>query len=169
MSARPESCCPVFVPMEVGDVARVGIVERRNYEFPWTDGIFRDCVRAGYLCRCACIDEELIGYGVLQVAADEAHILNLCIDSSCQHQGLGRQLLEHLMLLAHTNGAGTIFLEVRPSNTRAMNMYLAAGFNEVGVRPDYYDSHRGREDAIVMARAVTVRPDSLLAPATKIS
>ncbi len=154
MKARLDSLTADFVPMRVRDVVQVGIVERRNYDFPWTDGIFRDCVKAGYQCRCVYIGAELIGHGVLQVAADEAHILNLCIDQNWQHRGLGRQLLEHLMLIGRSAGAGTMFLEVRPSNPRAQDMYLAAGFNEVGLRPGYYDSHRGREDAIVMACAL---------------
>lgn len=154
MSARLDALTADFAPMSIRDVPRVGIVERRNYDFPWTDGIFRDCVKAGYHCRCVFVAGELVGHGVLQIAADEAHILNLCIDQGSRHRGLGRQLLEHLVSLAQAAGAGTVFLEVRPSNPRAQEMYLAAGFNEVGQRPGYYDSHRGREDAIVMACAL---------------
>lgn len=140
--------------MRLDDVESVGIIERRNYDFPWTDGIFRDCVRAGYVCQRVLVDKQLVGYGVLQLAVDEAHVLNLCIDRSQQHQGLGRALLQHLMSTASSRGARTLFLEVRPSNPRAQAMYLAAGFNEVGTRPNYYDSHGGREDAIVMALAL---------------
>lgn len=145
---------PEFATMRVEHVASIGELERRNYDFPWSDGIFRDCVRAGYVCRRVLLDGRLVGYGVLQIAADEAHVLNLCIDRSHQHRGLGRALLEHVTQLAEQGGAGILFLEVRPSNPRAKAMYLAAGFNEVGVRPGYYDSHNGREDAIVMARAL---------------
>ncbi len=154
MSARPESGLAEFSPVRIADVESIGVVERRNYEFPWTDGIFRDCVRAGYVCEQVRVDGALCGYGILQVAADEAHVLNLCIDRERQRRGLGRAMLEHLTTIAVNAGARTLFLEVRPSNPRAFEMYLAAGFNEVGVRPGYYDSHRGREDAIVMARAI---------------
>ena len=154
MNACVESMQPSFLAMRLEDVQYIGELERRNYDFPWTDGIFSDCVRAGYTCQRVLLGDRLVGYGVLQHAADEAHVLNLCIDRSEQHRGLGRALLEHLTSLACAVGAKTLFLEVRPSNPRAQAMYLAAGFNEIGIRPGYYDSHKGREDAIVMARAL---------------
>lgn len=143
-----------FEPMRLEDVALVGTMERRNYDFPWSDGIFRDCVRAGYDCIRLTIDDELAGYGVLQIAADEAHILNLCIDAPCQRQGFARLLLEHLTARSAEAGAHMVFLEVRPSNPRAISLYEGAGFNEIGVRRNYYDGPKGREDAIVMARSI---------------
>lgn len=141
-----------FEPMSVSHVALIGTMERRNYEFSWTDGIFRDCLKAGYCCQRVLLGNELIGYGIMQVAADEAHILNLCIDGPCQRQGFGRLLLEHLVSMANQRSAHIVFLEVRPSNPRAIKLYELAGFNEIGVRKGYYDSASGREDAIVMAR-----------------
>jgi len=143
-----------FLQMDVDDVPLIGTMERRNYEFAWSDGIFRDCIKAGYRCERVMLDHQLIGYGILQIGADEGHVLNLCIDAPWQHRGFARLLLEHLTELARTHRCDTMFLEVRPSNPRAMRMYARAGFNEVGLRKNYYDARGGREDAIVMARSL---------------
>ena len=152
MSNRLLSGRVTFAPMYVKHVAFIGAMERRNYEIPWSDGIFRDCVKAGYICRLVMLEEDVIGYGVMQIGADEAHILNLCIDETSQGQGFARVLLEHLIGEARRRRANIVFLEVRPSNPRAVNLYQMNGFNEIGLRKDYYDSKTGREDAIVMAR-----------------
>ena len=152
MSIVPDTAEISFAPIYLRHVALVGTMERRNYEFSWTDGIFRDCLKAGYVCQRMLLDQDMIGYGIMQAAADEAHILNLCIDESYQKQGFARALLEHLIQLAGQQRANTVFLEVRPSNPRAIDLYERSGFNEVGVRKGYYDSANGREDAIVMAR-----------------
>ena len=152
MSSQPVTADIVFAPMYLRHVALIGTMERRNYDFPWTDGIFRDCLKAGYLCQMVSLEDDLIGYGIMQSAADEAHILNLCIDEPWQRQGFARLLLDHLIILAGERRAQTVFLEVRPSNPRAVSLYNHAGFNEVGLRKGYYDSANGREDAIVMAR-----------------
>jgi ribosomal-protein-alanine N-acetyltransferase len=53
--------------------------------------------------------------------------------------------------LAKQKKVKTLFLEVRPSNKKAMALYGKFGFNEIGTRKDYYPAHRGREDAVVLA------------------
>lgn len=138
--------------MYVKHVPLIGTMERRNYDFPWSDSIFRDCVKSGYICRLVLLEDTVVGYGVMQIGADEGHILNLCIDKSSQGQGFARLLLEHLILEAGQRRANIVFLEVRPSNPRAVDLYQLNGFNEIGLRKGYYDSHAGREDALVMAR-----------------
>ena len=152
MSTEPSQGRVTFVPMYVKHVSLIGTMERRNYDFPWSDGIFRDCVKSGYICRLVMLDDTLVGYGVMQIGADEGHILNLCIDGPSQGQGFARLLLEHLILEAGRRRANIVFLEVRPSNPRAVDLYQLNGFNEIGLRKGYYDSKEGREDALVMAR-----------------
>lgn len=139
-------------PMHESDIDAVMAVERRAYPFPWTHGIFRDCLRAGYPAWVLEQPEgRLLGYGVLSVAANEAHVLNICIDPHLQRQGRGRGLLRSLIHIARSHGAQRVFLEVRPSNPHAITLYLDEGFNEIGRRPRYYPARKGREDAIVMA------------------
>lgn len=159
MSSQPQLS---FAPMYVRHVPLIGTMERRNYEFPWSDGIFRDCVKAGYIARLVLLDDEIIGYGVMQIGADEAHILNLCIDKPWQRQGFARVLLDRLIQEAGHRQAHIVFLEVRPSNPRAVDLYQQFGFNEIGLRKGYYDSANGREDALVMAKNLVSETDDFV-------
>lgn len=138
-------------PMRADDLAEVMAIELRAYPFPWTPGIFRDCLRAGYPAWVLQERERIIGYGVLSVAVGEAHVLNLCVDPEVQGRGHGRRLLRALLRIARGQGVARVFLEVRPSNPHAIALYHDEGFNEIGRRPRYYPAVRGREDAIVMA------------------
>lgn len=151
MAALPHALPAALRPMQFDDLAQVTEIETAAYEFPWTRGIFRDCLSAGYNAWVLVSGTHLIGYGILSVAAQEAHLLNLCVTPSEQGQGHGRRLLGRMLDLARWHDAQRVFLEVRPSNPRAMMLYQHAGFNEIGRRPGYYPSHKNREDAIVMA------------------
>lgn len=153
MSALRELRANRFRQMLYTDLKEVLSIETRAYEFAWTEGIFRDCIRAGYHCQVLETPHGFIqAYGVMSAAAGEAHILNLCVRPELQGRGLSRRMLDHLLELAHTAQIQTVFLEVRPSNKRAMQLYAAAGFCEIGVRIGYYPAARGREDALVMAK-----------------
>lgn len=142
-----------FRQMIDADLREILTIERRSYEYAWTEGIFRDCIRSGHHCRVLEIPHGLIqAYGVLSAAVGEAHILNLCVRPELQGRGFSRRMLDHLLELARANAVQTVFLEVRPSNIRAVHLYDSAGFHEIGRRPRYYPAVRGREDALVMAR-----------------
>jgi [ribosomal protein S18]-alanine N-acetyltransferase len=143
-----------FRPMAERDVSEVLSIDRCAYEFPWTEGIFRDCLRVGYSCRVLERYRIIQAYGVMSVAAGEAHLLNLCVRPDLQGQGLGKKVLLHLVDLARRAGVDTMFLEVRVSNAAAINLYTSSGFGEVGMRRAYYPARRGREDALVLARAL---------------
>lgn len=155
MSANSQPVAHASV-MRISDLKDVMVLENRNYAFPWTEGIFRDCFTAGYTMQVMRLDLSLVGYGVMQLSADEAHILNLCIDKEFSRRGYARHLLEKLLDLAERAGAQMAFLEARPSVPRAIQLYERAGFNEVGLRRAYYESAEGREDAIVMAKSIGV-------------
>ncbi len=87
----------------------------------------------------------------MMIAAGEASILILTIDKNSQGKGIGKQLLQHMIMQAGQSGCDTLLLEVRRSNHRAFNLYLNEGFSEIGVRRNYYPTNNGSEDAIVMA------------------
>lgn len=138
-------------PMTEQDLDTVMEIELRGYPFPWTKGIFRDCLHAHYPSWILHEEGKMIGYAVLSVVVDEAHILNICIDPKFHGRGHGRRLLQAMHAIAKSHGAQRLFLEVRPSNVYAIKLYESAGFNEIGRRPRYYPAEHGREDAIVMA------------------
>ena len=139
-----------FRAMLPSDVPAVGAVERSSYAFPWSEGIFRDCLRVGYLCRVAEVDGEIVSYGIVAMGAGEAHVLNLCVAAKYRSRGVGRQML--LLLLERSRQAGMTeaFLEVRPSNPLAISLYQSLGFIQVGLRTGYYQAPDGREDALVL-------------------
>jgi [ribosomal protein S18]-alanine N-acetyltransferase len=142
-----------FRAMTPGDVPAVGVLERAAYPFPWSDGIFRDCLRVGYLCRVAELDGAVVAYGIVAIGAGEAHILNLCVRRDLRGRGVGRQMLMLLLERARQAGVTDVFLEVRPSNRLAISLYQSVGFVQVGIRKGYYQADPGREDALVLKLA----------------
>lgn len=134
------------------DLVHVSDIERRSYEFPWSHGVFRDCLLAGYQSIVLERDGDISGYGILSVAAGEAHILNICVDSSFRSMGYGEQLLDEILFRARSSSVREIFLEVRPSNQSALALYRKKGFYEVAKRPLYYQAREGREDASVLVK-----------------
>lgn len=153
MAANPDTlpdANPRIREMFPGDIAAVAKIEQSAYPFPWTRGIFSDCLRAGYRCRVLAHGDTVSGYSVFSESVGEAHLLNLCIDPGRQGEGLGRCLLEAVMDEARLCNVYRMFLEVRPSNRSAIRLYRSGGFHVIGRRPGYYPAHQGREDAMVM-------------------
>jgi ribosomal-protein-alanine N-acetyltransferase len=140
--------------MQEADIDQVLRLERACYAFPWTEGIFRDCLRVNYVCRVVEIGVVIIGYGIMSIGAGEAHLLNVCIGDAYRCRGIGRRLLTHLLLLAVGSGAKDAYLEARPSNVAAIRLYQSLGFTQVGTRRGYYQAVDGREDAIVLKRYI---------------
>ena len=154
MSAAVEHLPPQLRAMRQEDVPTVAALEKAAYEFPWSAGIFRDCLLAGYTAVILEADGEKVGYAVMSVAAGEAHLLNICIIEHLRRRGIARRLLQHMLELAVQAGAERLFLEVRPSNKAAMRLYRAAGFDVIGVRRGYYRAMGGNEDAVVLVRRI---------------
>jgi ribosomal-protein-alanine N-acetyltransferase len=137
-------------PMRDSDVDEVIGIERASYQFPWTEGIFHDCLRVAYLCRVAVQDQRIVGYAVMSMGAGEAHILNLCVRDEARRAGVGRALIRYLLEQAEHAEMVEAFLEVRPSNAIALILYQSLGFEQIGTRRGYYQAVGGREDAAVL-------------------
>jgi len=155
MSALPRPEPDRYAPMTAIDLDDVVAVEQDIYPFPWTRGNFADSLNAGYsgwVLRSA--DGSLQAYGIVMIAPDEAHLLNLSVARGFQRCGLGWRTLEWMAAAAREHGARTLLLEVRPSNPAALRLYERYGFQRIGVRRGYYPAHDGREDAIVMRIAL---------------
>jgi len=150
MNADPKSLHAVIRSLSGADLDRIIEIEHSAYPFPWTRGIFTDCIRVGYDCSGLQVGPTLIGYTIQSQAAGENHLLNLCITPDWQGNGYGSLLLDHAIRLAKEQSCSCMFLEVRPSNPAGLGLYERKGFSAVGQRPDYYRSDNGREHAIVM-------------------
>jgi [ribosomal protein S18]-alanine N-acetyltransferase len=163
MAARREDVSDVpevhVRPMMEADLAEVAGIEQRSYSFPWSESIFRDCLRVGYICRALDLNGQIIGYGVMSLGAGEAHVLNVCVLHEFRNVGFGRRLLEHLLERASGAGVNEAFLEVRPSNLSAIRLYQRLGFEQIGIRRGYYQATDGREDAIVLKLDLRRPPD----------
>lgn len=151
MSAQVSDERVLTRPMAMSDLADIQVIERAAYQFPWSNGVFKDCLRVGYSCWVLQGLGSIEGYGIMSVAARESHILNLCVRPGAQRRGHGERILRHLCAVARGERAATTFLEVRPSNEVAIRLYERHGFRRIGTRRDYYPHPRGREDAFVYA------------------
>ncbi len=149
-----------FRPMGAADVMDVLELEQSCYRFPWSEQVFRDCLRVGYDCWVVDSADTVTGYGIMSMGAGECHILNLCIDPGLRRRGAGRSLLLKLLRRARDAGMEHAFLEVRPSNPAAIALYRGVGFEPIGLRRGYYQAEGGREDAMVLSLDLARLPGS---------
>lgn len=137
--------------LKLADLPRILPLENAAYDFPWSEAIFRDCFAANYTGLAIEFEGTLLGYGVLSVAAGEAHVLNVVISSTQRGLGLGKKLVRRLIDQARWHRVERVFLEVRESNAVARSLYNGLGFLEIGVRKAYYPGRQSREDGVVMS------------------
>ena len=142
-------------PMVPSDLTEVEAIEYEVYSFPWTRGNFADSIDSGYSAWVVRDNEKMLGYCVLMMSFDEAHLLNISVTRQAQGLGVGRYLLDWIEGVSTQLGAASMLLEVRPSNTLALGFYERHGYSRIGVRRNYYPAARGREDAIVMRKALS--------------
>ncbi len=140
-----------FRTMIADDIDNIMKLETSLHPYPWTKGIFNDCINAGYLCYLSEIEDEIIAYSALSYGAGESHILNISVAKSHQGKGFGKQLMQFMMQQAQIKKAEMVLLEVRGSNHNAIALYESQGFNEIGIRKGYYPAPNGKEDAIMFA------------------
>jgi len=144
---------PLYIRvLKEADIGSVLDIERKMYNYPWSEEIFRDCLKVGYSNWALIKDNNFIGFAILSIAAGEAHILNICLDPAYKRQGFGKKFLDELFIVAKKKKVDCIFLEVRPSNVAAVNLYKKIGFKQIGQRKNYYPAaDSGREDALVLS------------------
>lgn len=131
----------------------VAAIEARVQQFPWTRQNFADGLKAGYPAWVVCQNDRVIGFCMLLIGPDVAHVLVIAVDPDYQGRGVGKMLIDHCQQQATQHGLNTLVLEVRPSNQGAVGFYQHLGFKEFGKRRDYYPAPNGkREDASVMEK-----------------
>lgn len=148
-----------YACMRESDLDEVISVERSVYTHPWTRGNFADALSSGNHGWLVRADGKLVGYCVVMMAPDDAHLLNISVAAHAQRQGIGRGLLGWVHALASAHGVPSVLLEVRVSNERAIRIYEQAGYVRIGLRRNYYPAVGGREDAIVMRKHVQSNQD----------
>ena len=141
-----------YASMRMADLDEVVVLESTVYSHPWTQGNFADALAAGNSAWVVRQDGVLLGYCVLMMAPDDAHLLNISVSTAAQRKGIGRGLLEWVDAQTRAHGLASVLLEVRVSNERAIKIYEKAGYARIGMRRSYYPAVGGREDAIVMRK-----------------
>lgn len=150
MSAQPLALWRL-APMHPAHLAQVLEIEQQSYAFPWTDGVFRDCLRVGYSAWVVTNTlGEVLAYALMSMAVGEAHILNLCVAPEQRRSGLAQFVMKHLLVVARAANVTLVLLEVRISNRPAQKLYEGFGFKRLGQRKAYYPAENGREDALVL-------------------
>jgi ribosomal-protein-alanine N-acetyltransferase len=140
-----------FRLMVEDDLDVIIAIEESIHPFPWTRGIFYDCINVGYLCLLLEVDGKIVGYAVMSIAVGEAHLLTIVVAKDEQGKGYGKKILNEMIQRAAGDNANTMYLEVRISNKTAIQLYHQRGFNELGIRDNYYPAENGREDALIFA------------------
>ena len=136
------------------DIDQILTIEEQVYSHPWTRGNFSDSLMNGH-AAFALLDQErhIQAYFWVMPVVDELHLLNFTVAAASQGKGLGKSMLESLFVYAREQGFASVLLEVRAGNSRAIEIYLKNGFEQIGRRKGYYPASGDlREDAIVMRR-----------------
>ena len=137
--------------MQPEDLAAVCAIEQQVQYAPWSEKLFADGLQRHRCIVAINQQHQIVGFSIVQFIVDEAHLLNIAVEPNQQKQGIGKLLLDDVLANSQQQKATTIFLEVRDSNQRAIQLYQAAGFNEIGLRKNYYPSAQGKEHAVIMA------------------
>ena len=136
------------------DLAEVVKIENRCHLTPWTNKNFIDSYDAKNLFKVLKNENDIIGYYIALFTLEECELLNITITLELQKKGFGELMLKDLFSECRKVNIVNIFLEVRRSNFLAIRLYKKIGFNEIGVRNNYYQNKDGKEDAILMGLAI---------------
>ena len=156
-----------FLPMTVADLDSVLAIESVSHIHPWTKGNFSDSLAAGHWAYCvrpqladaikgSYLDPEVLwAYCILFPAVDELHLLNITVSPKLRRLGIGLKMMNAIEGVAAQQNMPRIILEVRPTNEAALELYQSLGYEQIGLRKNYYpvDATSGlREDALVLAK-----------------
>jgi [ribosomal protein S18]-alanine N-acetyltransferase len=136
--------------MEMKDIDQILLIERLSFTIPWSREAFYNELTHNQYAHYLVMEEEetIIGYCGLWIVLDEAHVTNIALLPDYRGKGLGTGLLRKAMIEAKELGALTMTLEVRVSNDVAQSLYRKLGFENGGIRKNYYSDNQ--EDALVM-------------------
>ena len=154
MSSVQKNLILQYVNMIDTHISDVISSENDSYGYTWSEKIFFDCIKHNYLCKVLLLDNTVVGYLISSIVQNECHIMNLCIRKEFRGNGYGKYLLKELHEEVIKSDCVLVFLECRPSNLSALNLYKSEGYNEIGLRKNYYPAPNGYEDALMLAKNV---------------
>jgi ribosomal-protein-alanine N-acetyltransferase len=140
----------VFRFMKEEDIDQILVIEHASFTTPWSREAFYNEINNNKFAVYIVIEDnnEIVGYCGAWIVIDEAHVTNVAILPEYRGKKLGEALMRKIMSIAREMGAKTMTLEARVSNHVALSLYRKLGFQNGGIRKNYYsDNH---EDALVM-------------------
>lgn len=142
-------------PMLPTDAEKVATIDAQLQINPWAASQFLGSLTSGHWAWVATFDDEVVAYVVLMPAVDECELLLIGVAPNHLRQGIAQQLLSYAEQHARAQGCGKVHLEVRVSNTAALELYQSAGYDQVGFRKNYYISeHSEREHAALYTKVI---------------
>lgn len=139
--------------MRPEDLDKVMVIERTSFESPWTKNNFFDEFKNSDLSTQLVmeLDNRIIAFAIVWIIIDECHLANIAVHPDCRRMGVAEILLNKVISIAREKNCKKIMLEVRKSNTPAIQLYNKYRFEKVGVRKNYYhDGFMLQEDAVLM-------------------
>lgn len=135
--------------MKAEDVPEISRLEREAFSMPWSEEDFEGMIRSeNARYYVAEKDGAILGGCGLYIVLEEASITNVVIRREARNQGVGTELMRHMMEMCGRDGVKAFTLEVRVSNKAAIHMYEKVGFVSEGIRLGFYE--KPAEDAMIM-------------------
>lgn len=138
-------------PLQIDDFAEAYALELAAHAFSWSESVFRHGLQNAYRRFGQWQGGSLIAMAFFQCIEPEVELLNIAVSPVHQGRGIGRALLETVLAQFEAQHYQRCFLEVRASNIAAIALYERLGFNQIGMRANYYPAKQGREDAYLYA------------------
>jgi [ribosomal protein S18]-alanine N-acetyltransferase len=149
---------PVIRPLRAAKAEACARLHAEGFAHPWSAEEIVQLLAGASTLAAAALDPangRLRGFVIARLAADEAEILTIAVETAWRGNGVGRTLLSHALRQAANAGARTMFLEVDEGNAPALALYQRAGFAAVGKRQGYYRrADGGRATAVIMRKAL---------------
>jgi ribosomal-protein-alanine N-acetyltransferase len=151
-----------ITPMLLDDIPAIMELEARCFESPWSADIYRrELITSSFsfyhVVRPAVVSTDgdlppILAYGGCWVMGDECHLMTIATHPDWRRRRMSEWLLLDLLATARGRAAAQCTLEVRSGNDAAIALYEKLGFEQVGVRRNYYpaSARRRREDALIM-------------------
>ena len=140
---------PLIVKAQAHHLPDIAAIDRQSNPSPWSDAVLQRYFAKQAIDACL-IDDQCWGFCVYDQVAGEAELLLVAVAAQHRRLGLGTLMINHMLQQLQNCRAERVFLEVRQSNIAAIQLYEGLGFNQVGVRPNYYPAEQGREDALLL-------------------
>ena len=143
----------VIVPMEEKHIPVLAELEKICFSQPWTyEQLYEELDNRTAHFIVAEADSETAGYMGIFVVCESSYVSNIAVFPDYRRQGLGKRLIGEAVRIALENGAQSLSLEVRPSNTPAVKLYSSLGFEEVGLRKNFY--RNPTEDGLILTKTL---------------